>query len=146
MKPNVKQCKCGSYGPFYKDKKRKDGLTFYCRVCCKKQWEEYRLNNREKHRESSRSWYHQGDNKIKRRPSNLRHVKAYQSRWPEKKKAKEMLNDRVNRGKIKRDPCVECGNPKTEGHHEDYSKPLEVIWLCTKHHMERHRKVGVLSK
>lgn len=42
--------------------------------------------------------------------------------------------------KIKRKPCVICGSPKSEGHHEDYDKPLKVIWLCNKHHRLRHRK------
>jgi len=26
-------------------------------------------------------------------------------------------------------------------HHEDYSKPLEIVWLCIKHHAERHREI-----
>jgi hypothetical protein len=40
-------------------------------------------------------------------------------------------------------PCVVCGNPKTDGHHEDYSKVLDVVWLCRKHHMERHDELRV---
>jgi len=44
----------------------------------------------------------------------------------------------VRRGLISRKPCEECGDPKSEGHHEDYSKPLEVIWLCRTHHRRRH--------
>ena len=137
----MKQCKCGSLGPFYKDKQKKDGLTSRCRVCILKASMEYKYANIEAHRERGKQWYQ--DNKARRRPSNLRHVKAYQARWPEKQKAKNMLNDRVNRGKITREPCEVCGDPNTQGHHEDYSKPLDVVWLCTKHHMERHRKVGV---
>jgi hypothetical protein len=35
-------------------------------------------------------------------------------------------------------PCIVCGK-KGEGHHEDYAKPLEVVWLCRFHHMGRHK-------
>src|SRR5215207_7580125 len=43
-------------------------------------------------------------------------------------------------GKLEKKPCQVCGNPKVDAHHEDYSKPLEVIWLCRKHHREIHKK------
>lgn len=37
--------------------------------------------------------------------------------------------------------CAECQiEYKTEAHHEDYTKPLDVIWLCHGCHMRRHRK------
>ena len=35
-------------------------------------------------------------------------------------------------------PCEVCGKEKSQGHHEDYSKPLDVIWLCVRHHQDRH--------
>lgn len=37
---------------------------------------------------------------------------------------------------ITRLPCNVCGEIKTQAHHEDYLKPLEVTWLCKRHHME----------
>lgn len=49
----------------------------------------------------------------------------------------------LKRGLIKKTPCVECGNEDSQMHHEDYTKPIEVIWLCRKCHMERHRESGV---
>src|SRR6185295_16839071 len=42
------------------------------------------------------------------------------------------------RGKLLPQLCAKCGDPKAEKHHEDYSKPLEVIWLCRKCHLELH--------
>jgi hypothetical protein len=35
-------------------------------------------------------------------------------------------------------PCEICGNPKVDKHHDDYAKPLEVMWLCRRHHIQRH--------
>lgn len=37
--------------------------------------------------------------------------------------------------------CEKCGDMcKPQAHHEDYEKPLEVIWLCRPCHGKRHRK------
>lgn len=49
----------------------------------------------------------------------------------------------VSRGKITKKPCAVCGNVKSEAHHPDYSKPLEVIWLCRIHHLKLHRNEQV---
>ena len=37
-------------------------------------------------------------------------------------------------GRIFKKPCKVCGDLNVEAHHEDYSKPLDVVWLCHKHH------------
>ena len=34
-------------------------------------------------------------------------------------------------------PCLICGD-KSEAHHPDYDLPLDVVWLCRKHHKETH--------
>ncbi len=41
-------------------------------------------------------------------------------------------------GELIRKPCEVCGKEKSQGHHEDYSKPLDLIWLCVRHHQDRH--------
>lgn len=65
-----------------------------------------------------------------------------------KANARAYLNTYVSRGKIVRQPCEVCGEKKSEAHHKDYSKPLEVIWLCREHHFENHhmRVIGKQSK
>jgi len=62
----------------------------------------------------------------------------YRSKYPEKIKAGKKLRYAVQTGKMIREPCVVCGKPKAEAHHKDYSKPLEVIWLCSRHHTDLH--------
>ena len=64
----------------------------------------------------------------------------YRKNNPEKHQAHIALNNAIARGDIIRKPCIKCGNPKSEGHHEDYSRPLEVIWLCRKCHYLHHKE------
>lgn len=45
----------------------------------------------------------------------------------------------LEEGTIERAPCEECGT-EAEAHHDDYSKPLAVRWLCRKHHRQWHVK------
>lgn len=56
-------------------------------------------------------------------------------------KASQKVTDAVRSGKLIRpENCSLCGMiGKIEGHHADYSKPLEVIWVCRKCHMAIHR-------
>ena len=53
--------------------------------------------------------------------------------------AHKLLRAALHRGLVKRLPCQVCGGRGAHGHHEDYSAPLEVIWLCRWCHHERHR-------
>lgn len=59
-----------------------------------------------------------------------------------KKEAGHLLDAGIKGGLIKREPCEVCGLEKSEGHHYDYTKPLFVQWLCRKHHIEEHMKLG----
>ena len=53
-------------------------------------------------------------------------------------KARSIWNHYVRDKHIIRQPCEICGE-KAEAHHDDYNKPLEVRWLCFKHHREWHK-------
>lgn len=57
-----------------------------------------------------------------------------------KQKSRSSARDRLRRGKLIRKPCEKCGAAKAEMHHEDYTKPLEVNWLCRKCHMDLHQQ------
>lgn len=62
--------------------------------------------------------------------------RAYQKRWNEKNREKYLAQKKVANeivaGRIIPRPCF-CG-AKAHAHHDDYSRPTDVIWLCPKHH------------
>lgn len=63
-------------------------------------------------------------------------------KYPYKVAARLLLNRAVARGEMERpEACSSCGaGGRIHGHHEDYKKPLEVVWLCRKCHCELHSK------
>ena len=59
-----------------------------------------------------------------------------------KSNARSYAHVYVNRGTLSLKACTECDSQQSEMHHEDYSKPLEVTWLCRKCHLRLHRERG----
>jgi len=47
------------------------------------------------------------------------------------------------RGGLQPQPCAVCGCEKAVAHHEDYTKPLDVTWLCRTHHQLRHSEINL---
>lgn len=66
-------------------------------------------------------------------------VKEWRERNPEKWRAQHVVYQNLRNKSIAKGKCF-CGNAKVEAHHTDYSKPLKIIWLCKKHHIEADKK------
>lgn len=150
----MKKCfKCGQEKErteFYKHPQMGDGLLGKCKECTKKDTAERELiksmdpewvaSERKRHREKSLRARLAG--KISKCSTSAR------KRWREKNKHKIKAQARVaqaiRKGVLKRLPCEVCGDPNSHGHHHDYSKPLDVWWLCSKHHGEAHHKENPL--
>jgi hypothetical protein len=81
-----------------------------------------------------RSYYelHKGDKAETRR--------LYERKYPERISAKHKVEYAIHVGKILKQPCEICGAEYTQAHHDDYSKPMVVRWLCIKHHRQYHAK------
>lgn len=86
----------------------------------------HKRNRTSKYRKMAREWQAKYRNDPRLKP---------------KQHARGLLNKAILAGKIFRKPCQECGETKVDGHHPDYTKPLDVIWLCRPHHAELHAKL-----
>lgn len=54
--------------------------------------------------------------------------------------ARAALRNAIQLGHLQRGACRDCGSGKTEGHHTDYAKPLDVVWLCRRCHLREHKR------
>jgi hypothetical protein len=72
----------------------------------------------------------------------VRSVARWRERNPEAFAAHSATHRALKQGSLQRQPCEVCRAEKTEAHHDDYTKPLAVRWLCRVHHKEWHRKYG----
>lgn len=54
------------------------------------------------------------------------------------RKAYVAVRNALRSGKLVQKPCAVCGSKISHAHHADYHKPLDVEWLCPKHHKEKH--------
>ena len=64
--------------------------------------------------------------------------RRYDESNPEKRRAHRAVKKALDAGKLERQACKGCGAAKAHAHHDDYSKPLVVTWLCPKCHKQRH--------
>jgi len=64
------------------------------------------------------------------------YVKNYREQHPETEIAHHLVHTAIRRGNLVRQPCEVCDGFYAQAHHDDYSKPLEVRWLCKRHHFE----------
>ena len=152
----MKKCfKCGEtkrIDEFYKHPQMGDGHLNKCIECTKKDvHENYKKNRLDAYyviKERLR-----GRDKHKRLYVGLRKnryggkeiLQKYNEKYPEKKIAHIECGNAIRSGKLKRMPCEVCGSENVQAHHDDYSKPLDVRWLCVKHHNEHHVKMRELQ-
>lgn len=70
-------------------------------------------------------------------PSSVAAARRWDAANPEKVAAQRLARRALAHGEIARQACETCG-AHAEMHHDDYSRPLEVRWLCRLHHMAVH--------
>ena len=126
-----------------------------CKECRKAMVRENRSKNIDYYREYDKKRF-QNDPKVKQRHLRYQSTEAgkksirkakdkYIEKNPVKRAAHVILGNAVRDGRInKPSACQACGAQKgrIHGHHNDYAKPLSVIWLCSKCHQTWHDKNG----
>jgi hypothetical protein len=70
------------------------------------------------------------------------HSDKWRKMNPVKARAHALVQEAIALGALKKCPCEICGSDTAQAHHEDYAKPLDVVWLCTKHHAARHVEIN----
>lgn len=78
---------------------------------------------------------------------NSRYTRNFKRRYPEKKRAHEAVRLALQSGRLVPQPCAACGREEQpHAHHFDYSKPLDVTWLCQPCHYLLHRLIKLRAK
>lgn len=90
-----------------------------------------RAKNRDRVNEQNRQYYQRNSERI-----HAGHM-AWRAANREKRRAHRMVEYALAKGRLQKQPCA-CGNPQTQAHHSDYSKPLDVKWVCAKCHAKEH--------
>lgn len=125
---------------FYKHPRMADGHLNKCKECTKDDANSHRVKNIDKVREYDR----ERGKRPERIKANVEISKMWNAEDRRRKRSHNMVARAISSGKLVRQPCFRCGNLKSLAHHENYDKPLEVIWLCQPCHKQRHKEINEL--
>lgn len=123
---------------FYKHSQMADGHLNKCKDCAKNDVRTHRAQNLDKVRQYDR----ERGKRPERIKAGVEITRIWRAEDKRRQKAHNMVRNAVKTGKLVRQPCCRCGNPKTVAHHEDYDKPLDVMWLCQPCHKQRHKEIN----
>lgn len=109
-------------------RRNRDGLGDYCKPCTAARVREQYARN-PNFRKPQWKRYEEG---------HKEQIAAYQREYRrahlDKYYARKLVFYAIKCGMLVREPCEVCGKPDGEAAHSDYSRPLEVRWLCSLHH------------
>jgi hypothetical protein len=153
--------------PRYKNRKKEWSYTNVCKACAKlhykdKHYKEHRdeyldrsrkqkEENHEEYLEYLRNYYHENKEELRKKQNTYREqnqekanersrVYRQTQEGSMKEKARDKIQKALRKGTLVRPSyCEDCKQELfVEAHHEDYSKPLDVQWLCKECHWKRH--------
>ena len=133
--------KCHEVKPlseYYRHPVMADGHIGKCKACTKRDVNANRHKRIDYYRAYDRERF-QSD--PKRRADAKATTKRIRKAHPYKSNAHTRVARAIRKGVLVRKPCEVCAHPCTHAHHDDYSKPLDVKWLCPVHHAARHQEL-----
>lgn len=163
-----KTCKtcgvCKTISLFYKQKNGLLGRTGSCKECRLKYQSKYTSEHKEEKNAYGKKWYEKNKIEIsdksriwrRNNPGYFKHYyyqnkelklsidKRWREKNPDRMKAYKIFTKSLKLDLIKKpENCSMCGEKtsKIHGHHSDYSKPLDVIWVCFDCHLHIHKKI-----
>lgn len=131
---------------FYKHSRMADGHLNKCKDCTKSDVGKHRIENIERirqydkmralmpHRVEARQSYQKTAAFAE---SHKASAKRWEAKHPDRRKASNIVWNAIRAGHLKKQTCWVCGN-NAQAHHPDYSRPLDVVWLCPMHHKQTH--------
>lgn len=134
--------KCGIEKPITEFFKASDGNRLYgvkgpCKLCLRETY----LKSQLKYREKRRAFFAQKAKEYRKANPLIDDIRRMHDM--NKIVARRKARTALRRNKISFKACEVCGFGKSmidiELHHDDYNKPLDIIFLCKKHHLELHR-------
>ncbi|MBH1995219.1 MAG: hypothetical protein I8H90_22645 [Burkholderiales bacterium] len=115
---------------FHMHAKMADGHINKCKKCAV----EYALEYKEQHPDSAKA----NHKRWARTDSGKKKMRELMEKFPERELARRAVKKAIKDGVLKTQPCFLCGK-KAQAHHPDYSRELDVVWLCSQHHSDAHQ-------
>ena len=121
-----------------------DGYLNKCKVCVSKYYKE----NKERYRRLNKEWRDSHRDKL------IGYTNKHRDKYRNATLSRSKLGNSIRAGKVlRKKSCEECGEEcVTHGHHFDYNKPLDVVWMCRTCHVNWHlinepknKKTGVFT-
>ena len=154
----MKTCfKCNQSKPlteFYRHPRMADGHLNKCKACTKSDATAHRNQNIERvreydrlrdnlpHRVAARAEYAKTDAFKASHAASVARLRVIKA---DRYAARNAVSNALRDGRLTPLPCFICGE-KSEAHHPDYSRPLDVVWLCPPHHKQTHAMARELMR
>lgn len=161
MKTCIRCKESKPYSEYYKHNKMADGHLGRCKECHKSEMRRNRGENVEYYRAYD-AYRFLNDPKVKERHKRYQATDAGKASVsgsknkfirenPEKRAAHILVGHAVRSGRLVKPECCPCCGefkPRRQihAHHEDYTKPLDVVWMCAKCHHDHHKSIDAADR